>query len=100
MVAIEPLIDILRSAFPEHNFDGLEELLKIKSSIPQQKMYLTLKKHIPDLQPNYRHPDLYHQRKDARMELDLWSEQYQLAIEYQGQQHFLQVTYIHQLRSL
>jgi hypothetical protein len=81
--------------FPEYSFDGRQG----PSPGPQFPLskgerdvfsYLDSLKLASDWQFNYKHPDLIHSRSGRLMELDFYSPSLQLAIEYQGMQHYLQ----------
>jgi len=47
---------------------------------------------IPDLVLNYKHPKLLYYLFNKTMEFDFWSSSLNLAIEYQGEQHYMQST--------
>eukprot|EP01114_Cavostelium_apophysatum_P021760 TRINITY_DN7678_c1_g1_i3.p1 TRINITY_DN7678_c1_g1~~TRINITY_DN7678_c1_g1_i3.p1 ORF type:complete len:362 (-),score=85.74 TRINITY_DN7678_c1_g1_i3:265-1350(-) len=79
------LLSMLQKIFPEEIFD---EDTFVKLAGPQEIMYRILKRHVPDLVVNYRHPNLLHSKDDANMELDFYSASLNLAIEYQGEQHY------------
>eukprot|EP01114_Cavostelium_apophysatum_P017651 TRINITY_DN5299_c0_g1_i1.p1 TRINITY_DN5299_c0_g1~~TRINITY_DN5299_c0_g1_i1.p1 ORF type:complete len:540 (-),score=100.78 TRINITY_DN5299_c0_g1_i1:292-1911(-) len=80
------LSEALRTIYPELPSAPL------RISRPQEQLYTIVKKFIPDIQVNYKHPKLMHSAKPGlRMELDLFSPSLNLAIEYQGEHHFLQL---------
>jgi hypothetical protein len=56
-------------------------------------MFRFIKDIFPDAEWNYKHPDLRFATSDRKMELDVWVPSEQLALEYQGEQHFFPVKF-------
>eukprot|EP01114_Cavostelium_apophysatum_P007756 TRINITY_DN1993_c0_g1_i1.p1 TRINITY_DN1993_c0_g1~~TRINITY_DN1993_c0_g1_i1.p1 ORF type:complete len:544 (+),score=104.71 TRINITY_DN1993_c0_g1_i1:59-1690(+) len=79
----------LKAAYPDQSFEESQNV-----SVPQGRLTAVVKKLFSlgdeDIRVNYRHPLLLH-KSGANMELDLWIEFFNLAFEYQGEQHFKKV---------
>eukprot|EP01114_Cavostelium_apophysatum_P005469 TRINITY_DN1649_c1_g3_i2.p1 TRINITY_DN1649_c1_g3~~TRINITY_DN1649_c1_g3_i2.p1 ORF type:complete len:946 (+),score=191.78 TRINITY_DN1649_c1_g3_i2:116-2953(+) len=82
------LFAVLQETFPELGWESSRAKEFGEMSKGQKLVYEFLKKHISDLEVNYRHPNLIHKLSGANMELDLFSPSLKLAIEYQGLQHY------------
>lgn len=80
----------LASLYPQHNIAFNDQ----HPSAPEQLIYSILKSlpsvPIEDWKVNYKHPAMLHSKSNRRMELDLFNEKLNIAIEYQGEQHYQQ----------
>jgi len=60
-------------------------------SSPQFQIAKLLRPLMPDLRVNFKHPNLIYSTSGKHMELDFWSEEHQLGIEYQGEHHYFEL---------
>jgi len=84
------LFKALQSIYSIENWN-LSHFKMIHGSKVQQRIWKMLKQWIPDLEMNYKHPQLIHKMSGRNMELDFWSPSLNIAIEYQGEYHYLQL---------
>eukprot|EP01124_Arcella_intermedia_P024198 TRINITY_DN4020_c1_g1_i1.p1 TRINITY_DN4020_c1_g1~~TRINITY_DN4020_c1_g1_i1.p1 ORF type:complete len:339 (-),score=72.03 TRINITY_DN4020_c1_g1_i1:1123-2139(-) len=81
----------LQFAFPEEDWDISKFSLRRKKSA-QRWLRVILEQILPEKTPifeDYLHPDLvWDEISRHKMELDIWVPEYNLALEYQGEQHY------------
>lgn len=95
LLATMPLIDALRLAFPEEKWEEISFDGAVKKSC-QRVMRVCLTRLYPgvDFMEDYRHPSLGGSDDERRaLELDIYFPQLQLAFEFNGQQHYHDVSF-------
>eukprot|EP01124_Arcella_intermedia_P030923 TRINITY_DN6874_c0_g1_i19.p1 TRINITY_DN6874_c0_g1~~TRINITY_DN6874_c0_g1_i19.p1 ORF type:complete len:242 (-),score=77.34 TRINITY_DN6874_c0_g1_i19:25-750(-) len=89
--AFRNLGEALQFAFPEIGWDKAKFSKSMKKST-QRWLRVILEQILPsktDIFEDFLHPDLlWEENTKFKMELDIWIPKYQLAIEYQGEQHY------------
>eukprot|EP01114_Cavostelium_apophysatum_P022685 TRINITY_DN8291_c0_g1_i1.p1 TRINITY_DN8291_c0_g1~~TRINITY_DN8291_c0_g1_i1.p1 ORF type:complete len:560 (+),score=113.65 TRINITY_DN8291_c0_g1_i1:52-1731(+) len=75
----------LKLAYPSTDW---ESVVSLQISRPQHVLLKMLKKLVPDVLVNHRHPQLRY-ANGKKMELDFYSPSLNLGIEYQGQHHYI-----------
>lgn len=78
----------IMATIPEFNFD-IEKFTK--GGETQKAVYRIVKNKYNDAKFNYKHSDLRFESSNVKMELDVFIPSLNLAIEYQGKQHFIAI---------
>ncbi len=72
------------------NNDNKDRVIPPSNSKSERRLYLAVEKLFPqrEIEVNYKHPWLIWSQRKSFMQLDIYIPSLQLAIEYQGEQHY------------
>lgn len=88
------LPEVLQKVYPEFPWEP-QNFLKLSSHKSQSLIFRTLQELLPDnthIEYNYAHPQLRYEN-GQNMELDVFVPAYALAFEYQGEQHYHELSH-------
>eukprot|EP00026_Physarum_polycephalum_P004999 Phypoly_transcript_05025.p1 GENE.Phypoly_transcript_05025~~Phypoly_transcript_05025.p1 ORF type:complete len:652 (+),score=87.56 Phypoly_transcript_05025:291-1958(+) len=86
--------DFLTKVYPNHTWD--KELLEATRKRSSQRwLRVLIQEFLPnsEVKEDYQHPDLMYEPSKEHIQFDIYLPKEQVAIEYQGQHHYTEVSY-------